>query len=118
MRFTKRLNRPHGQDPRITSNLYEARFQLLRGALPPEGVVGYIAEAKRPGRFGFDGSYLMGLYLTQYTLAPLVVVDSTAPTLVIGNFRSGEDERNVGDPTLVVTRNFGDGVFLSHHQPR
>jgi hypothetical protein len=38
--------------------------------------------------------------------------------LVIGNFRSAEAERNAGDPTLVVTQNFGDGVFLFHHQPK
>ena len=81
-------------------------------------MVGYIAEAKRPGPFGIDAGYMTGHYLTQYALAPLIVVDSTAPTLVIGNFRSAEAERNAGDPTLVVTQNFGDGVFLFHHQPK
>ncbi len=94
---------------------YEARFQLLRSALPPKGVVGYLSESRHPPH---DVDWARRFYLTEYALAPLVVVDSIAPALVIGNFRSASPERNVADPTLVLVRDFGDGVLLFRHQPR
>ena len=94
---------------------YEARFWLLRSALPPKGVVGYLSDPWPPP---FDGDWLKGFFLTQYALAPLVVVDSISPALVIGNFRSVGPERNAADPTLVLVRDFGDGILLLRHQPR
>jgi hypothetical protein len=94
---------------------YEARFRLLKSALPPRGVVGYLSEPWRPP---LDVDWARGLYLTEYALAPLIVVDSTAPALVIGNFRSAGPDRNILDPTLVLVRDFGDGVLLFRHQPR
>lgn len=94
---------------------YEARFRLLRSALPPEGVVGYFSEPWRPPH---DLDWLKGFFLTQYALTPLVVADSTAPVLVIGNFRSAGPPSSATDPTLVLVRDFGDGILLFRHQPR
>lgn len=96
---------------------YEARFRLFRSALPPKGVVGYLAEPRRLDRPS-DFDYWKGFYLTQYALAPLVVVDSTAPPLVIGNFRSAGPELAAADPTLVLVKDFGDGALLFRHQSR
>lgn len=96
---------------------YEARFRLLRSALPPKGVVGYLAEPRRLDRPS-DFDYRKGFYLTQYALAPLVVVNSTAPPLVIGNFRSAGPELTAADPTLVLVKDFGDGALLFRHEPR
>ena len=93
---------------------YEARFQLLRGTLPPEGVVGYLSEPRRPPH---DLGWSKGFFLTQYALSPLVVVDGTAPALVIGNFPAGLT-RYAPDPTLALVGDFGDGVLLFRHLPR
>src|SRR5260370_15480415 len=61
---------------------YEARFRLLRGALPPTGVVGYFSEANLPPH---DLDWWKGFCLSEYALAPLILVDNTTPALVIGN---------------------------------
>jgi len=94
---------------------YEDRFRLLRSALPPEAVVGYLSEPWRPPN---DLDWLKGFFLTQYALAPVIAVDSIAPALVIANFRSAGPERYAPDPTLVLVRDFGDGVLLFRHQSR
>jgi len=94
---------------------YEARFRLVRSALPPEGMVGYVSEFPISP---YDMNFAHGFYLTEYVLAPMVVVPSTAPALVIGNFRSGGAERSAAYPTLVLVRDFGEGVLLFRHQPR
>jgi hypothetical protein len=96
---------------------YEARFRRLRSALPPKGVVGYLAEPRRLDRPA-DSKYSKGFYLTEYALVPVVVVNSTEPVLVIGNFRSVGSEREVTDPTLILLRDFGDGILLFRHWPR
>jgi hypothetical protein len=60
------------------TNHYEARFRLLRSALPPEGVVGYLSESRRSPH---DLDWSKGFFLTKYGRSPLVI----APALVIGN---------------------------------
>jgi hypothetical protein len=96
-------------------NRYEVRFRLLRRELPTKGIVGYLAEPRPPDRIR---DYRIHFYLTQYALAPLVVVDSTAPVLVVGNFQSSVPKLDAVDPTLILVRDFGDGVLLFRHQPR
>lgn len=93
-------------------SLYEARFRLLKDSLPPRGVVGYFSEPPMDVEWG------KGFFLTAYALAPLIVVNSTAPPLVIGNFRAAGPDRSVPDPTLVLVRDFGDGVVLFRREPR
>jgi hypothetical protein len=93
---------------------YEHRFDQLRRVLPSRGVVGYLGhpqptgsstEAKAASLLHFR-RYL----LAQYSLAPLLLIESTDPEVVVGNF----------DPETVypapdgfrVTGDFGDGVIL------
>jgi hypothetical protein len=90
---------------------YEARFRQLRSALPSRGVVGYVADPKGPER-PFDARYARRFYLTQYVLAPVVVVDSVAPALAVGNFHSAWSDRDARKAGLVLDREFGDGVLL------
>lgn len=62
----------------------EARLAPLRSILPPRAVVGYVSDAaSADGREEFR-RYL----LAQYVLAPVIVIDSTEPELVIGDFTS------------------------------
>ncbi len=109
------LDPPPGAAAHDEISRYEARFRPLRSALPPEGVVGYLAGPRRLDR-PFDD--LKDFYLTQYALAPLIVVDTSDPPFVVGNFRPSSPEHTISDPTLVLIRDFGDGVLLFRHQPR
>jgi hypothetical protein len=95
---------------------YEIRFRLLKKALPPRGVVGYLSEPKL-----HQGSYLYekNFYLTQYAVAPVLVVENTEPDLVIGNFKSSSGpDIEIAKTTLVLVMDFGDGVLLLSHRPR
>jgi hypothetical protein len=96
---------------------FDARFWRARSALPRNGVIGYVAESGGLGRSA-DFKYLKDFYLTEYALAPLIVRDSTEPTIVIGNFREVGPELKVADPTLSLVTDFGDGVFMLGHRPR
>lgn len=103
---------PGGRDD-VT--LYEQRFAPLRPLLPRHGVVGYVADTQAVN-IHFDPTG-PSYYATQYSLAPLIVVYSTAPALVVGNFT---------DPAAVAPvlarlrlrplRDFGNGVLLLRHE--
>jgi len=80
----------------------DQRFASLKGALPHEGIVGYVGDSGAP-----PGQY----YLAQYALAPLVVEYSANPEWVVGNI-----PKNHPDPAAIeqleLVRDFGDGVVL------
>lgn len=78
------------------------RFAALRQALPKRGTVGYIG----PSQSSTLGYY----YLTQYSLAPLVVDSSIDHPLVVGNFPNSRPDRI--PPNLTLLKDFGDGVLL------
>jgi hypothetical protein len=88
---------------------YELRFNALKRVLPPRGVVGY-ASGLPPEEFVSED--FKRFLLTEYALAPLVIVDDTTPELVIGNF----DPERIRDvpalPGLETVRDFGDGLRL------
>ena len=85
-------------------SLYEERYVELKKWLPPNGVVGYINNKD----FGND---IREFYLTQYSLAPIIVVRSANFPLVIGNFPT-----SVNSPgkqmNSVLLKDFGNGVML------
>jgi hypothetical protein len=94
---------------------YEHRFDRLRPALPPTGVVGYLGhpDPAAPATAGAASPALLHFrryLLAQYSLAPLLLVEDTTPELIIGNFQSGAEPpppagfHRLGD--------FGDGVVL------
>jgi hypothetical protein len=95
----------------------EVRFQRLKKALPTHGVVGYVAEPRRPGG-GDDLEYGKQLFLTQYALAPLIVLDSTHAKLVVGNFRSEVGGARSIPNGLVTVEDFGDGLVLLRQRER
>jgi len=88
---------------------YLTRFSEIRRALPPRGVVGYLAEPK--GReILHGGDYYRKFHLAQYALAPLIMVDSPDRDLVVGNFSAGARVPQV--PGLTLVRDYGNGVML------
>jgi hypothetical protein len=104
--------RPPAEDE-ITG--YERRFLELRSALPARGIVGYVTDPpvqdSSPARVALDAHDRFKRYLlAQYALAPLVLVESTRPELVVGNF--ARPSSIPGLSGLQTIREFGGGVVL------
>lgn len=86
---------------------YVRRFQAIRQSLPPKGVVGYLTDENLK-----DYRLLMGFILTQYALAPVVIVRETTQDCVIGNFHEGPPSpRYLKRFGLVVLQDYGNGVM-------
>ena len=85
---------------------YERRFDELRKALPGRGVVGYVSD--ETDEFEKTENY----YLTQYVLAPLVVVRGADRPWVVGNFGHGGQSAAAAGARLTPVKDFGDGVVL------
>ena len=94
---------------------YERRFQELRSVLPARGVVGYLGHPEPTGATPREADAAALLHfrrylLAQYALAPVLLIESSGPELVVGNF----------DPAalppapagLRVVRDFGNGLVL------
>src|SRR5215510_14159519 len=85
----------------------EARFQELRTALPGRGTVGYLSDFV--GTTPYD---LAQYYLTQYSLAP-VVVTPRPDQRTVGNFSSLSAARALMEKhELDLVRDFGKGLLL------
>lgn len=93
----------------------DKRLQRLREYLPPRGIVGYASD-------GWNGSgfttveALHDYFLTQYALAPVIVVRGTDLPIVVGNYPGDTAAATTGARSypagLVVRRDLGDGVLL------
>jgi hypothetical protein len=88
---------------------YELRFSALERALPRRGVVGYTSGLP-PEKFVSED--FRRFLLTEYALAPLVIVNDTTPQLVIGNFPPDSVPSTLSTDRRRVVRDFGDGVWL------
>jgi hypothetical protein len=89
----------------------EGRLLELRKSLPASTHVGYVTD-DRP--WVSDAS-TERFFLTQYVLAPVVVVPESTHEWVVGNFR---DVRTASVPRdLRVERDFGEGVVLFRRKP-
>jgi hypothetical protein len=83
---------------------YEERFHALRRLLPPHGVVGYLSDRH---------DAVKEFYLTQYALAPVIVVRDARAPLVVGNFFDPEAAAALAAAhRLTPVRDFGEGVVL------
>lgn len=98
-------------------SLYERRFEGLKGVLPPRGVVGYVSDHQaRDIRFDAGSG---DFYLTQYALAPLIVVYSLEPTFIVGNFRRSTPTADfLRSRNLILLKDFGNGVMLFRNESR
>jgi hypothetical protein len=96
-------------------SMYERRFDGLRRALPPTGVLGYLGypDPTEPPSDSVPSPALLHFrryLLAQYTLAPLLLVEDTTRALVVGNFEPGADP---APPAGFETAGkFGDGLVL------
>ena len=94
-----------GQVDSITR--YEVRYRALKEALPRRGVIGYVSGAEEFGSEDFKR-----FLLTEYALAPLVLINDTTPDLIVGNFHPDSVPSEPPTPDLQLVRDFGDGVWL------
>ena len=91
---------------------YEKRFDGIRGFLPERGIVGYAGERINYTEYWkSDAVGLQNWFLTQYTLAPLIVSITPNHELTIINNTDG------GDPLLsenaeVKARELGNGARM------
>ena len=94
---------------------YERRFEGLKKILPTHGVVGYLSH-RQAQDIRFD-TETAEFYLTQYALAPLIVIYSSERAFVLGNFGASRvDPEIFTDHNLMQLRDFGNGVMLFRHK--
>jgi hypothetical protein len=108
----------HAASDEISS--YERRFLELRAALPAHGVVGYLGdpdpEAATPAQREASSLLHFKRYLlAQYALAPVVLIESTEPEFVVGNFDPGS--RPLLPSGFRIEREFGNGLVLLRRAP-
>ncbi len=93
---------------------FEDRFSEFRKSLTPHTVLGYLSD--NPVN---DPSNQAEFNLTQYTLAPALVVPSIGEPLVVVNYHSGKpDLAAIRARRLVPLRDFGHGVLLCRNDSR
>lgn len=102
-----------GHVDEISAN--DARFAEIAGALPASGQVGYLGDPALGGdtpreRNDRALAHFRRYLLAQYALAPVVLVESTEPDLVIGNFDAASVP--AAPDGFELARDFGDGVVL------
>jgi hypothetical protein len=71
---------------RFGANSWEGRISPLRQFLPHYSVVGYLSEKDLPGGITDIGENLDEMLMTQFFLAPRIIVPGAEHTWVIGNF--------------------------------
>lgn len=102
---------PAGDEDRATRQ--ERRFAELRPLLPDSGVIGYRSVGLRGGRFT-SLEAMQDFLVTQYVLAPVIVVPRPDLPLVVGDLGDSVDSSPVGraPPGYRVLQDLGNGVVL------
>ncbi|NIN70721.1 MAG: hypothetical protein GTO46_02055 [Gemmatimonadetes bacterium] len=93
----------------------DQRLRPLREHLPPRGVVGYASDGWSGNAFTTVEA-LQDYFLTQYALAPVIVLRGADFPIVVGNYPADSAAEQAAGRTypagLVVRRNLGEGVLL------
>ena len=96
-------------------SLYERRLETLKQTLPQRAFLGYVGDTNDLGYWGDlrVDLFRKRLILTQYILAPLIIIPRTDLPIVIGDFHDTRSyaviPKNNG---LVLMRDLGNGVQL------
>jgi hypothetical protein len=100
--------------------LYEKRFDVVRGMLPPNGVVGYVGDPLKLEDGSLNGAALRNWYLAQYALAPVVLSSSQGHRLFVMNKSAPPNPAPLGNGGFTIQElgfgnkvlDFGNGVKL------
>lgn len=92
---------------------FNSRFQGLRAMLPPKGIIGYMTDPETPAA---DTNAQAEYHLTQYALAPVLVVYSQDHRFVIGNFHKTVTTGSLRDRGFKLVREFGNGIALLENE--
>ncbi len=92
---------------------FNQRFAALRTMLPPRGIIGYMTDADAPPG---DTNTVAEYHLTQYAVAPVLVVNSPDQRFVIGNFHRVVTAGSLRDRGFKVIREFGNGIALLENE--
>ncbi len=84
------------------------RFDGIKETLPERAVVGYFSDEAPKD----TPEYGKGFFLTQYSLVPVIVIDSTDRDLVIGNLKNSSELSLCEERGFTVLKDFGGGVVL------
>lgn len=98
---------------------YTDRYAALKGLLPPRGIVGYLSDGPGPPASenqapdkteAYQARWFM---LTQYALAPVIVVRDPNRPLVVCNVQDPTRVSQVCQrPGLELVRDLGNGIAL------
>ena len=87
---------------------YEKRFSEIKAYLPNHAVVGYISDYDK--KSAKDGQ---AYNMTQYVLAPTIVVRGLKRKFIVGNFQGSQpDVKAYEKENISLIRDFGNGVVL------
>lgn len=99
-------------------SVYEARMNKAGKDLASYKEVGYATTVDNDRIFGREKSFedveiLAQYILAQYSLAPVVIRNSTGLQMVIGNFVDGKpDPEYLKRSGLIPVKDYGDGLVL------
>ncbi len=92
---------------------FDQRFAGVKDMLPAKGVIGYMTD---PGASATDTNAQAEYYLAQYSLAPILVVNSDQQRYVVGNFHKVVTAGSLRDRGYKLLRQFGNGIALLENE--
>ncbi|MBI9051811.1 MAG: hypothetical protein JEZ00_20500 [Anaerolineaceae bacterium] len=97
------------------NSMWRERLEALLDDIPESGTIGYMSEQDIPGMEFNEVDTNEEYVLTQYFLAPRILVQSTQYSYVIGNFADLEikNDSQIEQLTgLEVLSSYGYGIYL------
>jgi hypothetical protein len=93
---------------------YEMRFSDLKEYLPNHAVVGYISDYDEK-----SGKYGQAYSMTQYVIAPVILVRGIKRKFIIGNFLGAQPNiKKYERKNIALVRDFGNGAVLFKKRDR
>ncbi len=92
---------------------FETKLNEIKALIPPNEVVGYVAdgEVTKNGQIRLEDCRLF--YMTQYSMAPHIVMHETGRNFVVGNFSSpAEGKKTVRELGLEIIKDCENGIML------
>ncbi len=98
-----------GGDP---VSLAGERLQAVRADLPRYGAIGYITDPLPAGDSRAWAEQAREFVITQYQLAPVLVLNWPHLRLVLGNFHQPLERDRIAKLHLAIVKDYGNGLIL------